>query len=59
MYASQSRIVAGGLTFRVSTSEIWSASAGTSGFKIDPPKFLTVPIKNDIPIRVEMTWQPQ
>jgi hypothetical protein len=33
--------------------------ATASGFKIDPPKFLTVPIKNDIPIRVEMTWQPQ
>ena len=25
-------------------------------FKIDPPSFLTVPIKNDIPVRVDMTW---
>jgi hypothetical protein len=33
--------------------------ATASEFKIDPPKYLTVPIKNDIPIRVEMTWQPQ
>jgi hypothetical protein len=28
-------------------------------FKIDPPSLLTVPIKNEIPVRVEMTWQPQ
>src|SRR6185437_3555490 len=28
-----------------------------SDFKIDPPKLLTVPIKNDIPVRVDMTWQ--
>jgi hypothetical protein len=27
-------------------------------FKIDPPKFLTVPIKNEIPVRVDMVWQP-
>jgi hypothetical protein len=28
-------------------------------FKIDPPSFLTVPIKNEIPVRVDMTWQWQ
>jgi hypothetical protein len=28
-------------------------------FKIDPPSRLTMPVKNDIPIRVEMTWSPQ
>jgi hypothetical protein len=28
-------------------------------FKIDPPSLLTMPVKNDIPIRVEMTWRPQ
>ena len=28
-------------------------------FKIDPPSLLTMPVKNDIPIRVEMTWSPQ
>ena len=28
-----------------------------SDFKIDPPSFLTVPIKNAIPVRVEMTWR--
>ena len=27
-----------------------------SDFKIDRPSFLTVPIKNEIPVRVEMTW---
>jgi hypothetical protein len=26
-------------------------------FKLDPPSFLTVPIKNEIPVRVDMTWQ--
>ena len=29
-----------------------------SDFKIDPPSFLTVPIRNEIPVRVDMTWQP-
>jgi hypothetical protein len=28
-----------------------------SDFKIDPPKLLMMPVKNEIPIRVEMTWQ--
>ncbi len=28
-------------------------------FKIDPPSLLTMPVKNEIPIRVEMTWRPQ
>ena len=28
-------------------------------FKIEPPSLLTLPVKNDIPIRVEMTWDPQ
>ena len=30
-----------------------------SDFKIDPPKLLTVPVKNEFPIKVEMTWRPQ
>jgi len=30
-----------------------------SDFKIDPPSFLTVAIKNEIPVRVDMTWQLQ
>jgi len=28
-------------------------------FKIDPPSLLTVPVKNEITVRVEMTWQQQ
>ena len=28
-------------------------------FKIDPPSLLTMPVKNDIPVRVDMTWRPQ
>jgi hypothetical protein len=30
-----------------------------SDFKIDRPSFLTVPIKNEIPVSVDMTWQKQ
>ncbi len=33
--------------------------ATCSDFKIERPSFLTVPIKNEIPVRVEMTWQLQ
>ena len=32
--------------------------ATLADFKIDPPSLLTMPVKNDIPIRVEMTWRP-
>jgi hypothetical protein len=33
--------------------------ATCSDFKIDRPSFLTVPIKNGIPVRVDMTWEQQ
>src|ERR1017187_10553229 len=33
--------------------------ATLSDFKMDPPSLLTVPVKNDIPVRVDMTWHPQ
>ena len=33
--------------------------ATLSDFKIDPPTLLTMPVKNEMPIRVEMTWHPQ
>jgi hypothetical protein len=33
--------------------------ATVSDFKIDTPKLLTVPIKNEIPVHVDMTWRPQ
>jgi hypothetical protein len=32
--------------------------ATVSDFKIDPPKLLTMPIKNEIPVKVDMTWRP-
>ncbi len=28
-------------------------------FKIDPPSLLTLPVKNEIPVHVEMIWTPQ
>ena len=31
--------------------------ATCSDFKIDRPSFLTVPIKNEIPVRVDMLWR--
>jgi hypothetical protein len=33
--------------------------ATLADFKIDPPSLLAVPVKNDVPVRVEMTWRPQ
>jgi YceI-like domain len=32
--------------------------ATVSDFKIDPPKLLTIAIKNEIPVEVDMTWRP-
>jgi len=32
--------------------------ATCSDFKITRPSFLTVPIRNEIPVTVDMTWQP-
>ena len=33
--------------------------AKVSDFKIDPPSLLAIPIKNDMPVRVDMTWRRQ
>jgi hypothetical protein len=33
--------------------------ATLADFKIDPPSLLTMPVKNEIPIRVEILWRPQ
>jgi hypothetical protein len=33
--------------------------ATLTDFKIDPPSLLTMPVKNEIPVRVDMTWHPQ
>ena len=34
-------------------------SATLSDFKIDPPTLLALPVKNEMPIRVEMIWRMQ
>jgi hypothetical protein len=33
--------------------------ATLTDFQIDPPSLLTMPVKNDIPVRVDMTWHQQ
>ncbi len=33
--------------------------ATLTDFKIDPPRFLTVPIRNEIPVKLETSWHPQ
>ena len=33
--------------------------ATLADFKLEPPTLLTLPVKNEIPIRVEMTWRRQ
>ncbi|MGA8491124.1 MAG: YceI family protein [Terriglobales bacterium] len=33
--------------------------ATLTDFKIEPPTLLTLPVKNEIPIRVDMTWRKQ
>ena len=32
--------------------------ATLSDFKIEPPSLLAIPVKNDIPVRMEMVWHP-
>jgi hypothetical protein len=50
--------------FQLVTQEKETRISGTipamlTDFKIDPPSLLTLPVKNEIPVRVEMTWRPQ
>lgn len=33
--------------------------ATLSDFKIEPPSLLTLPVKNEIPVKVDTTWTPQ
>lgn len=33
--------------------------ATLADFKIEPPSLLTMPVKNEIPVRVDMTWRQQ
>src|SRR5579862_5793840 len=50
--------------FKVATEGNGKRISGTipcklTDFKIDPPTLLTMPIKNDIPVRVDVTWRRQ
>jgi hypothetical protein len=52
------------VSFQLATQGNETKVSGTipatlSDFKIDPPSLLTLPVKNEIPVRVEMTWHPQ
>jgi len=52
------------LLFQLTPQESETKITGTvpatlSDFKIEPPTLLTLPVKNEIPIRVEMTWHRQ
>ena len=44
-----------GDTFRITGT----VPATLSDFKIDPPSLLTLPVKNEIPVRFEMTWRAE
>lgn len=33
--------------------------ATLADFRIDPPSLLTIPVRNEVPIRVDLTWEPQ
>lgn len=52
------------VTFQLTTQEKEIEVAGTipatlSDFKIEPPTLLTMPVKNEMPIHVEMSWHRQ
>jgi hypothetical protein len=38
---------------------IGTIPATLSDFNIDPPSLLAIPVKNEMPVRVDMTWQAQ
>jgi hypothetical protein len=49
--------------FELSTREGRTRIAGTipatlDAFKIEPPSLFAIPVKNEIPVRVEMEWRP-
>jgi hypothetical protein len=47
-------------TIQGDTHHITGAVPSTlTDFKIPPPSFLTVPIKNEIPVKVDLLWQRQ
>jgi hypothetical protein len=48
--------------FNVSVQGAQAKVAGTipatmSDFKIEPPSLLSIPTKNEVPVRVDMTWK--
>ena len=50
--------------FEQTTQDGATRIAGTipatlAAFKIDPPSLLAIPVKNEIPVRVEMAWRKQ
>lgn len=52
------------VSFQLTMQEKEAKISGTipatlSDFKIEPPTLLTLPVKNEIPIHVEMTWHKQ
>jgi len=52
------------IAFELTTQGNQTRISGTipatlSDFKIDPPTLLAMPVKNEIPVRVDMTWHPQ
>ena len=49
--------------FELSTREGRTRITGTipatlDAFKIEPPSLFAIPVKNEIPVRVEMDWRP-
>jgi hypothetical protein len=52
------------IAFELTTQGNQTRISGTipatlSDFKIDPPTLLAMPVKNEMPVRVDMTWRPQ
>ena len=52
------------LTFQLAVQGGQARLTGTipatlTDFKIDPPTLLTIPVKNEMPIRVELTWRKE
>jgi hypothetical protein len=52
------------IAFELTTQGNQTRISGTipatlSDFKIDPPTLLAMPVKNEMPVRVDMTWHPQ
>jgi len=52
------------VSFQVATQGNEARISGTipatlSDFKIDPPSLLTLPVKNEIPVRLDMMWRRQ